>query len=158
MLVLQLGYVWHLFSANAEWVQAAANVGSHFIINNILQASFILLWVRSRFWIAELMLILNFLNLTVLYYRHHRTPLLVHCPVVSMPLAFTYVALFWNGAAMVNAHSLAARIVANVAVWTFVSYGAFFVIFFGDWSMGLSLTVLSLCKSRTNPPRHCTTR
>jgi len=147
LLILQVGYVWHLFSSTADWVNQAANVGSHFIINNVLQSAFILLWVRSRFWIAELMLVINFFNLMSLYFSHSTPVLLIQIPVISGPLAWTFVALFWDGAAMVGAHSLPARILANVAIWMILVFGTFFLAFFKDWAMGFELSILSACKS-----------
>ncbi|MCJ1303342.1 hypothetical protein MMC08_006151 [Hypocenomyce scalaris] len=143
LLVLQVGYVWHLFASNAVWVTAAANVGSHFILNNVLQSAFLLLWVRSHFWPAELMLVLNFFNLTFLYFHHPTTPTFIHVPVVSGPLAWNFVALFWCGAAMVGAHSLPARILANVFIWSFLLFGMFFLAVFKDYTMGLNLSILT---------------
>jgi len=46
-----------------------------------------------------------------------------------MPLAWTFVALYWDGAIAVNAHhSLAARILANIAIWGILVYGLFFLV------------------------------
>lgn len=93
-----------------------------------------MLFVRSHFVWAEIMLILNFANLTSLYFRHatvtHRPRLLlVHFPAVSGPLAWTFVALYWNGAIMVpHQNSLVARIFANVFVWAILGYGMFFIV------------------------------
>lgn len=147
MLILQGGYVWHLFSANTEWVTHAANVGSHFIVNNLLTFGFIMLYVRGYFWQGELLHIVNFFNLIFLYFRHSTTPRFVHIPVVSGPLAWTWVALFWNGAAMVHAHNLPARILANIFIWAILLFGAFFIIVFKDYTIGFELAILSLCKS-----------
>lgn len=72
----------------------------------------------------------------------------MHIPAISAPLAWTYVAILWNGAAMVNAHSLAARIVANVAIWGILMFGAFFLLAFKDYTMGFELAILSLCEWR----------
>jgi len=144
LLILQGGYVWHLFSANTEFVTHAANVGSHFIFHNLLTFGFIMLYVRGHFWQGELLQIVNFFNLLILYLRHSTTPRFVHIPVVSGPLAWTWVALFWNGAAMVNAHSLAARIVANIFIWGILIFGSFFVVVFKDYTMGFALAILSL--------------
>ena len=47
---------------------------------------------------------------------------------------------------MVGAHSLAARILANVAIWMFLVFGTFFLAFFKDWAMGVELTVLTACE------------
>ena len=128
LFILQIGYVWHLFSSNAAYVTAAASVGSHFILNNLFQFAFVMLFVRSRFIVAEVILVLNFFNLTFLYFRHNTYPRFIHIPVVSGPLAWTYVALFWNGAIAAHATGLAARILANVAIWGILVYGLFFLL------------------------------
>ncbi|KAI9799364.1 MAG: hypothetical protein M1833_004063 [Piccolia ochrophora] len=141
--VLQVGYVWHLFSSNSDYVQAAASVGSHFIVNNLLQFGFVMLWVRERFWLGELLLVINFLNLNTLYLRHSTHPRAIHIPVVSGPLAWTFVAIFWDGAAMVNAHSLAARILANVFIWTWLLEGVYFLAVFKDYTVGFELSILT---------------
>lgn len=128
LFVLQLGYVWGLFSKNDEYVQAAASVGSHFILNNLLHFGFVVLFVKSHFWWAEVLLIINFFNLTFLYFRHNTYARFIHVPAVSGPLAWTFIALYWNGAIAVNAHTLPARIFANVAIWGILVYGAFFIV------------------------------
>jgi len=63
--------------------------------------------------------------------------------VVSGPLAWTFVALYWNGAIAVNAHTLLARIVANVAVWGILVYGLFFLVTFKDYTIGFALSILT---------------
>jgi hypothetical protein len=128
LFILQIGYIWHLFSNNNDYVQAAASVGSHFIFNNLLQFGFVMLFVRSYFWWAELILVVNFFNLSALYFRHNTHPRFIHLPAVSGPLAWTFVALYWNGAIAVNAHTLPARIVANIAIWGILVYGIFFLV------------------------------
>jgi len=142
LFILQVGYVWHLFSTNTEYVNAAASVGSHFIFNNLLQFAFIMLFVRSHFVWAELILIVNFFNLSSLYFRHPTYPRFIHVPVVTGPLAWTFVALYWNGAIAVNAHTLAARILGNIAIWGILVYGLFFLVTFKDYTMGFALSIL----------------
>jgi len=143
LFILQIGYVWHLFSSNADYVNAAAGVGSHFIVNNLLQFAFVMLFVRSHFVWAEVILIVNFFNLSSLYFRHNTHPRFIHIPVVSMPLAWTFVALYWDGAIAVHAHSLAARILANIAIWGILVYGLFFLVAYKDYTIGFSLSVLT---------------
>src|ERR1700761_7936931 len=107
-----------------------------------------MLWVRGYFWQGELLLIVNLFNLTALYFGHSATPLIIHAPIVSAPLAWNYVAILWNGAAMVG-HTrtyLAARIVANIFIWGLLMLGGFFLAVFKDYTMGLELAVLALCK------------
>lgn len=129
LFVLQLGYIAHLFSSAPETVSAACAVGSHFIVNNLLHFAFVMLFVRSHFVWAEVLLVLNFANLTALYFRHNTYPRFIHLPAVSGPLAWTFVALYWNGAIMVpHTDSLVARILANVFVWSILGYGMFFIV------------------------------
>ncbi|KAF4631184.1 hypothetical protein G7Y89_g6948 [Cudoniella acicularis] len=139
----QIGYVWHLFSNKDSDVQAAAGVGSHFIFNNLLQIAFVLLFVESHFFWAEIILIINFFNLSFLYFRHNTAPRLIHIPAVAGPLAWTFVALYWDGAIAVNSHSWAARVVANVAVWGFLVYGLFYLFAYKDYTIGFALSVLT---------------
>ncbi|GJN67043.1 ATP synthase F0 [Purpureocillium lilacinum] len=144
LFVLQFGYITHLFSRNADTVNAAASVGSHFILNNLFHFGFVMLFVRSHFHWAELLLILNFINLSSLYFRHHTYPRFIHAPTVSGPLAWTFVAIYWNGAIMVpHQHSLVARIFGNIFIWSILVYGMFFIIIYKDYTMGFALSMLA---------------
>jgi len=155
---MQIGYAWHLYSGNEVYVRAACNVGSHFIAHNLLLFGFIMLWVRGHFVIAEVLLIINFFNLSAAYFRHSKTPRFIHIPVVSGPLAWNFVALYWCGAAMVHAHSLAARILANIAIWGILAYGMFFLVTFKDYTMGFELSVLAAGKWPTESMRETVVR
>lgn len=128
LFLLEIVYIWRLFSSNASYVNAGIGVGSYFILSNLLQLAFVMFFARSQFVFAELMLILNFFNLTFLYFNHNNHPWFIHVPVVSGPLAWTFVALYWNGAIAAHATGLAARILANVAIWSFLVYGLFFLV------------------------------
>jgi hypothetical protein len=128
LFVFQVGYLWHLFSTNTAYVNAAAGVGSHFIFNNLLQFGFVMLFVRSHFILAELLLIINFFNLSSLYFRYPLLPRFIHIPAVSGPLAWAFVALFWEGAITTHSEGLAARILANIAIWAILLYGLFFLV------------------------------
>jgi len=143
VFILQIGYVWGLFSSNNDYVNAAAGVGSHFIFNNLLQFAWVMLFVRSHFVWSEVVLIINFFNLSSLYFRHNTHPRFIHIPVVTGPLAWSFLALYWNGAIAVNAHSLAARILANVAIWGILVYGLFFLVAYKDYTMGFALSILT---------------
>jgi len=143
LFVLQLCYVYHVFASDEDLVIAALDVGSHFMVNNVLQFAFIMLWVRSHFWIAELVLVINAFNLKALYLRYTTTPSFIHIPVVSGPWAWTFVALFWNGAVAVDTQILVARIVANVAIWSFLLFGLFYLAVYRDYTVGFELSFLS---------------
>lgn len=144
LFLLQLGYAGHLFSSDTTKVNAACTVGSHFILNNLLHFAFVMLFVRSHFVWAEVMLVLNFANLSSLYFRHNSYPRFIHMPAVSGPLAWTFVAIYWNGAIMVpHQNSLVARVFANIFVWSILVYGMFFILAYKDYTMGFNLSVLS---------------
>ncbi|KAF6833434.1 hypothetical protein CMUS01_06549 [Colletotrichum musicola] len=144
LFILQVGYVGHLFSSNTDYVNAAASVGAHFIFNNLLHFAFVMLFVRSHFAWAEVILIINFFNLSSLYFRHNTYPRFIHWPVVSAPLAWTFVAIYWNGAIMVpHPHSLVARIFGNIFIWSILVYGGFFITIYKDYTIGFSLSVLA---------------
>ncbi|CAM1511287.1 Fc.00g088000.m01.CDS01 [Cosmosporella sp. VM-42] len=144
LFILQAGYIGHLFSSNTDIVHASASVGSHFIMNNLFHFAFVMLFVRSHFHWAEVILVLNFFNLSSLYFRHNTYPRFIHTPVVSGPLAWTFVALYWNGALMVpHPDHLVARIFGNVFIWAILVYGIFFIVIYKDYTMGFSLSVLA---------------
>ncbi|KAF2198366.1 DUF1774-domain-containing protein [Delitschia confertaspora ATCC 74209] len=143
LYLLQLGYSWHLYSSETTYVAAAANVGSHFITHNLLIFGFIHLWVRSHFWLALLLIVVNFFNLSAAYFRHSTTPRTIHIATVSGPLAWNFVALYWVGAVAVGSHHIAARIVANIFIWGILMYGGFFLAAYKDYTMGFNLSVLA---------------
>ncbi|KAH6607745.1 atp synthase f0 [Trichoderma cornu-damae] len=144
LFILQFGYITSLFSSDADVVHAAAGVGSHFILNNILHFAFVMLFVNSHFHLAEVILVLNFFNLSSLYFRHNTAPRFIHVPVASGPLAWTFVAIYWNGALMVpHPHSLVARVFGNIFIWSILVYGLFFIVTFHDYTVGFALSVLS---------------
>jgi hypothetical protein len=151
LLVLQLVYAWSLYSANNVFVTAAANIGAHYIANNLLLFGFIQLWTRNFFALGELLLIVNFFNLSFAYFRHSTAPRMIHIGTVSGPLAWNFVALYWVGARAVTTHDhLAARIVGNVFIWGIFAYGAFFLVAFKDYTMGFNLSILAFCKFPLN--------
>jgi hypothetical protein len=138
LFILQLFYAYALYMSDTVYVTSAASIGSHFIANNLLLFGFVHLWVRGHFWLAEFLIVLNFFNLTALYFRHSTTP---------RPLAWNFVALYWVGAVAFHSNHMAARIVANVFIWGWLGYGVFFLAAYKDYTMGFALSVLAFCKS-----------
>ncbi|KAI1845791.1 hypothetical protein JX266_008156 [Neoarthrinium moseri] len=144
LFVLQGGYIVHLWSGDAEKLNAACAVGSHFILNNLFHFAFVMLFVRSYFGWAELLVIVNFANLTSLYFRHPGYARFIHEAVVSGPLAWTFVAIYWNGAIMVpHPASLVSRIFGNIFIWSILVYGLFFIVTYKDYTMGFNLSVIA---------------
>lgn len=152
MYTLQFTYVTQLFIGSSESVKSATNISPFFIMHNLLMFGFIHLWCRSYFWQALLLAVVNWLQLTVGYFRYPNSPNSQHVAVFAMPLAFAYVTLFWDGACAVHAHHVGARIVANVFVWFWVVYGGFYLVVFKDWAMGFSLSVLAAGMLVPNAP------
>lgn len=71
---------------------------------------------------------LNFINLSTLYFQHNDCQRSIHVPVVSAPLAWNFVAIYWNGAFLVqDQDSLAARTTASIFIWGILGYGLFFI-------------------------------
>ncbi|KAF1980094.1 DUF1774-domain-containing protein [Bimuria novae-zelandiae CBS 107.79] len=143
VLLLQLVYAYSLYSRDTVYVNAAANIGTHYIASNLLLFGFIHLWVRSHLWLAELLIVVNFFNLTFAYFRHSTTPRPIHIGTVAGPLAWNFVALYWVGARAVNKDTLPARIVGNIFIWGILAYGAFFLVAFKDYTMGFALSYLA---------------
>ncbi|KAJ5935594.1 hypothetical protein N7466_005141 [Penicillium verhagenii] len=144
LLLSQLSYVWHLFHKEATIVASAANVATHFILNNLFTLSWILLWTRNHFWGAEVILIAHFINQTVAYWRHPGLPDFVHLPAIAGPYAWTLFALFWNGAVAVHSHNLPGRIVANIFIWVILILGLSKITLRQDHVLGYCLSFLSL--------------
>ena len=104
-------------------------VSGPFIVNNVLHSIFVILFAHGKFIWAEVVLLLNFANLSLLYFGHHDATWLTHYAVVGWPLAWTFVAIYWNGFIMVPHESQsAAQIVGGVLIWAIFGYGLFFLV------------------------------
>lgn len=146
LFILQLFHSYSLYVTDADHVNAAANVGGHFVANNLLLFGFIHLWVRGHYWLSELLIVINFFNLSFAYFRNSTTPRLIHIGVISGPLAWNFAALYWVGAVAFHSNHMAARIVANVFIWGWLGYGMFFLAVYKDYTMGFALSILAFCE------------
>ncbi|EEP77795.1 conserved hypothetical protein [Uncinocarpus reesii 1704] len=144
LLLSQLGYMGQLWSSSAERLTAAANVAPYYILNNLFILSFVLLWVRSHFWGAEIFDIASLINQGMLYWRYPGLPQLIHLPAVAGPYAWSITTLFWNGAVAVGGYSLPKRIVANVFIWVMFLFGQAHVAHRSDQALGYSFSLLTL--------------
>ncbi|KAF2395797.1 DUF1774-domain-containing protein [Trichodelitschia bisporula] len=140
LYILQVPYLSSLFKEDNT---LPLTLASHFTAHNLLTFGFIHLWCRSYFWWALLLVIINWFNLTFAYFRYPKTPRVTHVAIIAGPLAWAFVSLYWDGAAAVHSHHTAARIVANVFLWTWLVYGAFYIVAFKDWAMGFALSILA---------------
>jgi hypothetical protein len=141
--VYQAVYVWHLFRSDEVIVSSAAAVGSHFILYNLLHFAWVILWTHGINIIAEVIVVINFLQLTAVYFRYPTAPRMIHVAVSALPITFTYFLLFWNGAAIFHSHSLASRIIANIAVWGIAAFAGFFLLAFKDYYVGFATAFLA---------------
>jgi hypothetical protein len=139
----QISFIAQLFRRDEAAVTAAASVGSYFIFFNFLQFGWIMLWTRSLFFWSELLAVLTFLQLVLLYLCHHTTPRLVHLPVAAMPLAWSFFLVLWNGSVMVGCHSLPCRVLANIAIWGIAVFAGFFLVVFKDYHVGFATAFLT---------------
>ncbi|WEW59361.1 hypothetical protein PRK78_004831 [Emydomyces testavorans] len=146
LLVSQLGYMSQLWSSAAENLTAAANVAPYYVLNNLFLLSFILLWVRSYFWGAEIFDIASLINQGIVYWAYPGLPHIIHLPAVAGPYAWSITTLFWNGAVAVGGYSLPKRILANIFIWVMFLFGQAHVAHRSDQALGYSLSLLSFCK------------
>ena len=151
LFTAQLLYAYALYTSDAVYVTSAANIGSHFIANNLLLFGFVNLFVRSHFWLAEVLLVINFFNLSFAYFRHSTSPRTIHIGTVSGPLAWNFVALYWVGAVAVHTNHEAARNRAQNIIWGWLAYGMFLMFAYNDYTMSCALSLLSFCKSCSHP-------
>ena len=147
-------YLWSLWSSSLVYRSAATNIGGHYVASNLLLFGFVHLWVRSHLWLAELLLVINFFNLSFAYFRHPNTPLAIHLGALAGPLAWNFAALYWVGAVAVRATNLAARITAHLSIWGWLTYGLFYLVAYKDFAIGLALSALAACMFlvATKPP------
>lgn len=143
----QAVYISHLFSSDEAAGNAAAAVGAHFILFNVLRFTWDLLWCTGHPILSEIIVIVNFFNLTCAYFRYPsttRTPNFVHLAVSALPLTFEFFLLLWNGAVMFHCHdSLVCRILANVTIWGIAAFAGFFLLGFNDFYVGFATTFLA---------------
>ena len=99
--------------------------------------------VHKQFIIAEIFLILNFLNILRVYLRlgqkmnHSRSNLsrliFIEAPVARLPLAVLFIDILHNGAVAFHVHGTLGRLLANIFIWIVLVVGGGVVIFFRDW-------------------------
>lgn len=139
LFILQAHYLFLVFKENS----VGLGLAPQFVASNLLLFGFVQLFVRSEYWLSLLLIVINFFNLTYLYFKFPTSPRLTHIGVVSGPLAWNFVALYWVGAVAIVSNSLAARIVANVFIWGWLGYGVFFLAAYKDYTLGLELAILA---------------
>lgn len=121
----------------------APQYGIFFIINNCALLLWSYLFARSHYILAELVIILNLFNLSVLFVLaqpYRLRPLAkflgVHGAVFSFPFAWSFYLLFWNGAVLFGARNIMPRLLANLLIWAFLFIPVGLVVLFGDYVTG----------------------
>ncbi|TWU71464.1 hypothetical protein ED733_002620 [Metarhizium rileyi] len=112
---------------------AIVSTSSHFIAFNLLHLGSVTLVAYSYFAWAQIILVLNFANMSSLYFRYHHHALLAHSALVSGPLSWTSFAMYWNGF-RISPRSEGAHIVGSIFLWRMLGYGLFFAFAYKDFT------------------------
>lgn len=128
------------------------NLTPHFVLNNLLHSLFVSLLAYSHFIVAEVVLLANFINLTCLYFRFNTYPRFFHLPVITGPLAWTFVAIYWNGAFILPQENPVGQVIGGIFIWSILAYGMLLLLAYKVWSLlSVSEYVTSDCYCRTSP-------
>ncbi|CAK9436176.1 uncharacterized protein LODBEIA_P07340 [Lodderomyces beijingensis] len=145
----QILYVVQIFFPDEYRLSIISLVGWHFPIFNVLTYVWGEFFSSGHYFWSEIAIILNFFNILALYFAHKtfalrpvQNWLLIHVPLVAMPLSWLLYAIFWNGAVWLHIHKTWGRILANVFIWDFLLVPGVFLILFNDWAIGLSSSYL----------------
>ncbi|GMM33204.1 hypothetical protein DASC09_005290 [Saccharomycopsis crataegensis] len=123
---------------------------NHFMAFNTITFFWTILFGKGYYFFAELLAIANFLNITSLIIIHKTyitsqfsDYFLIHVSTAALPFSWLLYLIFWNGAAVFRSSTgLIARILANIFIWNFLFVPVLFIVFFGDWAIGLSSSLL----------------
>lgn len=130
MFSKQLAYVGYaLLSRDPADMDVILDTSVSFILFHCLHIVSLGLFVLSRFAAAEVALVMNFANMSALYFRHSRNPGGLRRHMISGPLTWTFFALYWNGSCIVP-EADAARLIGQVFIWGLLGYGLFFAFTF----------------------------
>ncbi|UNI16712.1 hypothetical protein JDV02_003126 [Purpureocillium takamizusanense] len=143
LFLAQFGHLGHFFCDNDAYTNSAASTAAHVVTNNVLHVAFVLLFCHSFFYSAEVILILNFVNLSALYFRqgpHARS--VQHLPS-SGPLAWTFVSIYWNLAIALAHRGVETQIFGLIFIWSPLGYGLFAFIAYKDVTMIMCLGILA---------------
>lgn len=110
-----------------------------FIAHNFLQVISHVFFSRSKLWIAEMALLLDLVNLFMLYHSYYCDVENIYQPVnpstkqrvdhislISGSLPWVLVAIFWNASMILpQGESLAAGFIGNMCIWSILALGFF---------------------------------
>lgn len=126
---MQAAYICYTSLTTAQLAAISAPFEVHFIINSLLHTIFATLLSQSDFLFAEIVLVLNCSNLLTLYFSGYDVPKFYHASVISGPLSWTIVAIYWNGSMMVpHPESLIAGVLGILCTCGILGIGIFYAI------------------------------
>lgn len=154
--VMQVAFVAQVFVPSVELHSLTSRaditrlVGWHFTLFNVGQFVWTLLFVRSHFFFAEVVVVLNILNVLALYFSHRTYSIkpyanwaLIHLPTAAFPFSWLLYAFFWNGAVLLHVHKFVGRVISNVLVWDFLLTPGAFLFLFNDYGVGIASSILT---------------
>lgn len=138
-------YLCYSFRSAQQLASVLPYFDAHYIAHNFLHVAFVTFCSRSEFLFAEVALILDLFQLFALHLyhcSHLRLTLWIRGflgqptnpsvksqwdrSIISGPLSWVVVALFWNGAMVIpQREGLAASIVGNIFIWVICVTGVF---------------------------------
>ncbi|KAK6463741.1 hypothetical protein DFJ63DRAFT_313049 [Scheffersomyces coipomensis] len=149
LYILQLGY---LYQFETNLVNSLA-LNSHFVIFNIAHFIWTLFYKKSWYFLSEVVILINLLNLLIVYFNHQTYKFkitdgawnwfFIHLPVSVFPLTWLLYAVFWNGAILFGIHEFIGRLISNILIWDFLIVPILFLILFNDWAIGLTSAYLT---------------
>lgn len=150
--VLQLLFLLQYYANDSQILSQAAATTWHFTVFNLLNALWAYLFARRHDYVwAEIVAIVNFINLMSLYVTHKPysiKPLshwmAIHLPTAALPLSWIMYVIFWNGAVAFHSHKgFFSRVLANILIWDFLIVPVMFLLLYKDWGVGMSTAFLT---------------
>lgn len=152
LFLLQILFVTQIFVPTVNNASGITNrlevtklIAWHFSAFNLGVFVWTLLFVHNHYFWSEVVLVLNFVNILLLYFEHKTYSvkpfsnwLLIHLPTAAFPFSWLLYAIFWNGAVLFHVHKLVGRIFANILIWLFLLVPGFFLVVFNDYGIGIS--------------------
>jgi hypothetical protein len=115
-----------ILSVDPAYMDAIVDITSHVGLFNVLHSASLILFVSSHFTWTEVVLVSNFANMSVLYFRCSRLPWLIRSSLASGPLAWAFFAVFWNGGFLIPQVADKTRPAGSVFLWWILCYGMSF--------------------------------
>lgn len=157
LLLLQILFLTQIFVPTVDNASNLSNrlhvtklIAWHFSAFNLGVFSWTVLFVHKHYFWSEVVLVVNFVNVLLLYFEHRTYSLrplsnwaLIHLPTAAFPLSWLLFAIFWNGAVLLHVHKFVGRVISNVLIWLLLFIPGFFLVAFNDYGVGISSSILA---------------